>query len=109
MRAPRIAFTRMSAFVTANTQFRTRRLYAVNPAEAAVCPRKSQRDTPSLVPSRHCLRTWRARVARRIAELSQPTSSTTRVRWTRGCSSPWSGRIVRGGRGRWAGRRSWFA
>jgi hypothetical protein len=37
----------------------------------------SQRDTPSLVPSRHCFATWLARVASSIAELSQPMSTTT--------------------------------
>ena len=40
---------------------------------------KSQFETPSLEPSRHCLSTWRTSVASRIAELSQPTSSTTRL------------------------------
>jgi hypothetical protein len=77
MTRPRIASTRMSAFVTTNTQFLTSALYTVNPTDAAVCPMNSQRDTPSLVPSRHCFATCRARVTRRIAELSQPMSSTT--------------------------------
>jgi hypothetical protein len=67
----------MSAFVTTKTQFRTSQLYSVKPADAAICPAKSQRDTPSLVPSRHCFATCRASVASRIAELTQPTASTT--------------------------------
>jgi hypothetical protein len=77
MTSPATASTRMRAFVTTNTQFRTRTLYSVNPMEAAICPANSQRETPSLVPSRHCFSTWRARVASRIAELVHPTSSTT--------------------------------
>jgi hypothetical protein len=80
MRSPATASTRMRAFVTTNTQFRTRTLYKVKPVDAAICPTNSQRETPSLVPSRHCFSTWRARVASRIAELTQPTSSTTPAR-----------------------------
>lgn len=77
MTSPAIALARMPRFVAVKTQFLTRAPYSVNPAGAAVCPTKSHLDTPSLVPSRHCLRTWRASVRRRTAELAQPMRSVT--------------------------------
>jgi hypothetical protein len=77
MRSPTTASQRMRAFVTTNTQLRTSELYRVNPADAAICPTKSQRDTPSLVPSRHCFATCCTSVASRIAELVHPIASVT--------------------------------
>jgi hypothetical protein len=77
MKSPSSAFTSMSAFVTTKTQFPTSALYTVNPADAASCPTNSQRETPSLRPSRHCLWTCLPMVSSRTNELSQPTISVT--------------------------------
>lgn len=72
-----MALTRRSEFVTTKTQFATRTLYTVKPRDAVVCPTNSHLETPALVRSRHCLRTWRASVTTRTAELAHPMSSVT--------------------------------
>jgi len=78
MTSPVTALASRIAFVTTNTASPTSALYTVKPLEAATWPTNSQRETPSLDPSRHCLCTCFASVATRIAELSHPTSSVTR-------------------------------
>lgn len=66
--------------MTTNTAFPTSTLYMVKPEDAAICPMKSQRETPCDDPSFHCLCTCFAIVATRIAEESHPRTSVTRGR-----------------------------
>jgi hypothetical protein len=70
--------SRSKKLVAVNTQFPTRKLYTVNPTEAAVWPTKSHRETPRGERSFTCVRICRMIVARRINELIQPMSSLIR-------------------------------
>jgi hypothetical protein len=80
MRSPATALASRIPFVTTKTAFPTSALYAVKPADAAIWPTNSQRETPSLRPSDHCLWTCLPMVATRIAEESQPSTSVTPAR-----------------------------
>ena len=75
MPKPTSAVTKSVALVTTKMGLPRRALYVVKPADVPIWPRYSHFDTPLLVPSRHCLYTWRQIVKIKSAELAHPMRS----------------------------------
>src|SRR4051794_30449081 len=80
-------FNIISALVTTYTQLWISQLYVAKPTEAAMLPRNSHLETPSVPPEIHCLWTCFATVRSKMKELAQPITSVDIDYWTPGADS----------------------